>query len=155
LVRSKRDCPLILTISLLSVSMDSLSLISPRDIASINGQSLFDLTKGYCQYQWTDSLWSHQGIWWDQRDCPLILTRSLGEIKERLSIDTDNIPWWDQRESVHSINGLTLFDLTKGYCQYQWTDSLWSHQGILSVSMDSLFDLTKGYSLSLVPQWIW
>ena len=35
---------------------DSLSLISPRDIASINGQSLFDLAKGYCQYQWTVSL---------------------------------------------------------------------------------------------------
>jgi hypothetical protein len=40
--------------------MDSLSLISPRDIASINA---------------------------------LILAISLDEIKERLSIDTGNIPW--------------------------------------------------------------
>ena len=31
----------------------------------------------------------------------LILTISLGEIKERQSIDTGNIPWWDQIETVH------------------------------------------------------
>jgi hypothetical protein len=64
-------------------------LISLRDIVSINGS--FDLTEGYCQYQWF--LWSHWGI-----------------------LSVSMVPLISLRDIV-SING--SFDLTEGYCQYQ------------------------------------